>query len=81
MKALFIHDNMVTVYQNKYYGNGSLTAKTFNRYLNVFDSLTVATRQEIAKDKNHKGYTPLTLREYILKKSLNFPVYQVWLTF
>ena len=39
MKALFIHDNMVTVYQNKYYGNGSLTAKTFNRYLNVFDSL------------------------------------------
>ena len=72
MKALFIHDNMVTVYQNKYYGNGSLTAKTFNRYLNVFDSLTVATRQEIAKDKNHKGYTPLDTNGVYFEKIPEF---------
>lgn len=72
MKALFIHDGMVTVYQNKYYGNGSLTAKTFNRYLNVFDSLTVATRQEIAKDKNHKGYTPLDTKGVYFEKIPEF---------
>lgn len=55
MKALFVHDHKFKYdSEGTYYTSGSLSAKLWQRYLNVFDSLTVVGRDngKLSSDDN-----------------------------
>ncbi len=64
MKILFVHDHIFKVGAGEYYSSGGLPAAVWQRYLSVFESLTVIGRDGGGLSSEDRGYT-LSSREKV----------------
>lgn len=51
MKLLFSHDHIFLKYDEKFYSNGGLSYTVLKRYINIFENITVISRNRLCLEK------------------------------
>jgi len=47
MKMIFAHDHIFYKYDGNFYSNGGLSDEVLRRYLNVFEEISLLSRQKV----------------------------------
>jgi len=66
MNALFAHDHIFYRFENLYYSNGGLSGDVLSRYTQVFEHLSIVSRQMVINEFNEKlTYSSIDNTEFI----------------